>query len=151
MHPGHLAPTYHQSMTDLALTEVRIVAQFYPEHANGDHGKHEQDDVQLPGLVGHYPMQSELFFVQLEGFLVSQSRIPINLLVECKDPNIILNLKSSRLHFSAFVELDLIITFIATPRSTRRGSAKSQLRTKSTKDPIWITVMLFECGLCVCV
>jgi len=33
-------------MTDLALTEVRIVAQFYPEAADGDHGKHEQDDVQ---------------------------------------------------------------------------------------------------------
>ena len=37
----------------------------------------------LPGGVGHYPMQSELFFMQLEGFLVSQSRIPVNLLVEC--------------------------------------------------------------------
>ena len=46
MHPGHLAPTYHQSMTDLALIEVRIVAQSYPEPADGDHGKHEQDDVQ---------------------------------------------------------------------------------------------------------
>ena len=47
MHPGHLAPTYHQSMTDLALIEVRIVAQFYPEPADGDHVKHvEQDDVQ---------------------------------------------------------------------------------------------------------
>ena len=46
MHPGHLAPAYHQSMTDLALTEVRIVAQFYPEPADGDHEKHEQDDVQ---------------------------------------------------------------------------------------------------------
>ena len=37
----------------------------------------------LPGGVGHYPVQSKLFFVQLEGFLVSQSRIPVNLLVEC--------------------------------------------------------------------
>ena len=37
----------------------------------------------MPGRVGHYPVQSELFFVQLEGFLVSQSRIPVNLLVEC--------------------------------------------------------------------
>ena len=46
MHPGHSAPTYHQSMTDLALIEVRIVAQFYPEPADGDHVKHEQDDVQ---------------------------------------------------------------------------------------------------------
>ena len=46
MHPGHLAPTYHQSMTDLALIEVWIVAQFYPEAADGDHVKHEQDDVQ---------------------------------------------------------------------------------------------------------
>ena len=36
----------------------------------------------LPGRVGHYPEQSELFFEQLEGFLVSQSRIPVNLLVE---------------------------------------------------------------------
>ena len=32
--------------------------------------------------LGHYPVQSKLFFVQLEGFLVSQSRIPVNLLVE---------------------------------------------------------------------
>ena len=47
MHPGHLVPTYHQSMTDLALIEVRIVAQLYLEPAHGDHRKHEQDDVQL--------------------------------------------------------------------------------------------------------
>jgi hypothetical protein len=33
----------------------------------------------LPGRVGRYPMQSELFFMQLEGFLVSQSRIQVNL------------------------------------------------------------------------
>ena len=46
MHPGHLAPTYHQSMTDLALIEVRIVAQLHPEPADRDHGKHEQDGVQ---------------------------------------------------------------------------------------------------------
>ena len=46
MHPGHLASTCHQSMTDLALIEVRIVAQLHLEPADRDHGKHEQDDVQ---------------------------------------------------------------------------------------------------------
>ena len=46
----------------------------------------------LPGGVGHYPMQSELFFMQLEGFLV-RARISksntgaVNLLVEwCTQP-----------------------------------------------------------------
>ena len=44
--PWPLSADIFGGMTDLALTEVRIVAQFYPEAADGDHGKHEQDDVQ---------------------------------------------------------------------------------------------------------
>jgi len=39
----------------------------------------------MPARLSHYPVQSKLFIVQLEGFLVSQSRIPVNLLVECVD------------------------------------------------------------------
>ena len=35
-------------MTDVALTEVRRVAQFYPEPADGDHEKHEQETFNQP-------------------------------------------------------------------------------------------------------
>ena len=62
------------------------------EAARDEHSSSEHRDLDmslnmlywttLPCGVGHYPVQSELFFVQLEGFLVSQSRIPVNLLVE---------------------------------------------------------------------
>ena len=36
----------------------------------------------LSAGLGHYPMQSKLFFMQLEGFLVSQSRIPVRLILK---------------------------------------------------------------------